>query len=85
MNESLKDNDYIVPGAEAKHGLYMDTPTVSSSLPSSALFPLIEVMILTALTFVVYNHSGNSDFLLTAQRAATYFLDHIPSDGIVPW
>lgn len=33
----------------------------------------------------MYNHSQNADFLRTAQRAATYFLDHIPSDGIVPW
>ncbi|KAJ3838786.1 glycoside hydrolase family 88 protein [Lentinula raphanica] len=33
----------------------------------------------------MYNHTNNTDFLQTAQRAATYFLEHIPSDGIVPW
>ncbi|KAJ3795891.1 glycoside hydrolase family 88 protein [Lentinula aff. detonsa] len=33
----------------------------------------------------MYNHTKNADFLQTAQRAANYFLEHIPSDGIVPW
>ncbi|KAJ4488572.1 glucuronyl hydrolase [Lentinula aciculospora] len=33
----------------------------------------------------MYNHTRNSDFLQTAQRAANYFLEHIPSDGVVPW
>lgn len=37
MNKSLKDNDRSVPGAEAKHGLYMDSPTVSILLHSSLL------------------------------------------------
>ncbi|KIK54566.1 glycoside hydrolase family 88 protein [Collybiopsis luxurians FD-317 M1] len=32
----------------------------------------------------MYNHTQNPDFLQTAQRAATYFLDNMPSDGIVP-
>lgn len=33
----------------------------------------------------MYNHTKNADFLSTAQRAANYFLDNIPSDGNVPW
>ncbi|KAF9072874.1 glycoside hydrolase family 88 protein [Rhodocollybia butyracea] len=33
----------------------------------------------------MYNHTQNPDFLNTAQRAADYFLDNMPSDGIVPW
>ncbi|KAF5379868.1 hypothetical protein D9757_007200 [Collybiopsis confluens] len=33
----------------------------------------------------MYKHTQNLDYLQTAQRAATYFLDNMPSDGIVPW
>ncbi|KAG5639511.1 hypothetical protein H0H81_000656 [Sphagnurus paluster] len=36
----------------------------------------------------IKNHirdDGNQNYLVTARRLAKYFLDNIPSDGIVPW
>jgi hypothetical protein len=33
----------------------------------------------------MYKHSGNITYLDTAQRLADYFLDNLPSDGVVPW
>jgi hypothetical protein len=33
----------------------------------------------------VYRLAKKNDYLLTARRLATYFLNNIPSDGIVPW
>jgi len=33
----------------------------------------------------MYQHTGAQDFLTTARRLATYFVDNLPSDGIVPW
>ncbi|PBK62919.1 glucuronyl hydrolase [Armillaria solidipes] len=33
----------------------------------------------------MYNWTGDSNYLVTARRAATYFLNNLPSDGIVPW
>ncbi|KAF9049208.1 d-4,5 unsaturated-glucuronyl hydrolase-like protein [Hymenopellis radicata] len=33
----------------------------------------------------MYNWTHNTDFLDTSRRLATYFLDNIPDDGIVPW
>ena len=34
---------------------------------------------------IVYYHTKMSDFLETSRRMASYFLDNIPEDGIVPW
>ncbi|KAJ6500596.1 glycoside hydrolase family 88 protein [Mycena sanguinolenta] len=33
----------------------------------------------------MYKHSKNVTYLQTATRLADYFLDNLPSDGIVPW
>ncbi|KAK0185876.1 glycoside hydrolase family 88 protein [Armillaria mellea] len=33
----------------------------------------------------MYNWTGDHNYLLTARRLATYFLNTLPSDGIVPW
>ncbi|KAG7453040.1 glucuronyl hydrolase [Guyanagaster necrorhizus] len=33
----------------------------------------------------MYNWTGDSNYLVTARHAATYFLDTLPSNGIVPW
>ncbi len=33
----------------------------------------------------VYKWTGDSNYLVTARRAATYFLNNLPSDGIGPW
>ncbi|KAG7096354.1 hypothetical protein E1B28_003798 [Marasmius oreades] len=33
----------------------------------------------------MYSRTGNPTYLETSRRLATYFLSHIPSDGIVPW
>ncbi|KIY63756.1 glycoside hydrolase family 88 protein, partial [Cylindrobasidium torrendii FP15055 ss-10] len=33
----------------------------------------------------MYDWTGQTEFLETARRLATYFLNNIPSDGIVPW
>lgn len=33
----------------------------------------------------MYNWTGDYNYLLTARRLATYFLNTLPSDGIVPW
>ncbi|KAK0458562.1 glycoside hydrolase family 88 protein [Desarmillaria tabescens] len=33
----------------------------------------------------VYNWTGNNNYLKTARHAATYFLNTLPPDGIVPW
>ncbi|KAK0458542.1 glycoside hydrolase family 88 protein [Desarmillaria tabescens] len=33
----------------------------------------------------MYNWTGDNNYLVTARRAATYFLNTLPSDGIVPW
>ncbi|KIM49493.1 glycoside hydrolase family 88 protein [Hebeloma cylindrosporum] len=33
----------------------------------------------------MYRFTNNTSYLTTAQRLATYFLNSIPSDGIVPW
>ena len=34
---------------------------------------------------VVFNRTGNIEYLVTARRLATYFLNNLPDDGIVPW
>ncbi|KAK0474786.1 glycoside hydrolase family 88 protein [Armillaria novae-zelandiae] len=33
----------------------------------------------------MYNWTGDHNYLVTARRAATYFLQTLPSNGIVPW
>ncbi|KAF9049207.1 d-4,5 unsaturated-glucuronyl hydrolase-like protein [Hymenopellis radicata] len=33
----------------------------------------------------MYNWTKNTDFLDTSRKLATFFLDNIPSDGIIPW
>ncbi|KAF9466278.1 glycoside hydrolase family 88 protein [Collybia nuda] len=33
----------------------------------------------------MYRFTGNMNYLVTARRLAKYFLDNLPSDGIVPW
>ncbi|KAK0227953.1 glycoside hydrolase family 88 protein [Armillaria fumosa] len=33
----------------------------------------------------MYNWTGDNNYLLTARRLATYFLNTLPSDGIVSW
>ncbi|KAK0210228.1 glycoside hydrolase family 88 protein [Desarmillaria ectypa] len=33
----------------------------------------------------MYSWTGDNNYLLTARRLATYFLNTLPSDGIVPW
>jgi len=33
----------------------------------------------------MFKRTGNTDYLVTARRLATYFLDNLPADGIVPW
>ncbi|KAJ7221714.1 glycoside hydrolase family 88 protein [Mycena pura] len=33
----------------------------------------------------MYQHTNNPDYLTTARRLATYFLNNLPSTGIVPW
>lgn len=33
----------------------------------------------------MFQRTGNVDYLVTARRLATYFLDNLPADGIVPW
>ncbi|KAJ7184363.1 glucuronyl hydrolase [Mycena filopes] len=33
----------------------------------------------------MYSHIKDPNYLATARRMATYFLDNLPSDGIVPW
>lgn len=33
----------------------------------------------------MHAHTSNITYLETARKLATYFLSHIPADGIVPW
>ncbi|KAF8894707.1 glycoside hydrolase family 88 protein [Infundibulicybe gibba] len=33
----------------------------------------------------MYQHTGDVKYLTTARQMATYFLNNLPSDGIVPW
>ncbi|KAK0492186.1 glycoside hydrolase family 88 protein [Armillaria luteobubalina] len=33
----------------------------------------------------MYHWTGDDNYLVTARRAATYFLETLPSNGIVPW
>jgi hypothetical protein len=33
----------------------------------------------------VHRLTGESRFLDTAKRMATYFLNNLPADGVVPW
>ncbi|KAJ7043078.1 glycoside hydrolase family 88 protein [Mycena alexandri] len=33
----------------------------------------------------MYSHTQDPNYLTTARRLATYFLNNLPSDGIVPW
>ncbi|KAF8638888.1 hypothetical protein AX17_001941 [Amanita inopinata Kibby_2008] len=33
----------------------------------------------------MYRNTNNSKYLITARRLATYFIDNLPIDGIVPW
>jgi len=33
----------------------------------------------------MYKYTNDTNYLTTARRTATYFLDTLPSDGIVPW
>ncbi|KAF9484890.1 glycoside hydrolase family 88 protein [Pholiota conissans] len=33
----------------------------------------------------MYKRTNDTNYLSTARRLATYFLDNLPSDGIVPW
>jgi hypothetical protein len=33
----------------------------------------------------VHKHTLNASYLATARRMGQYFLDHVPSNGIVPW
>jgi hypothetical protein len=33
----------------------------------------------------VYRHTATVEYLDTARRLATYFLNNVPQDGIVPW
>jgi hypothetical protein len=33
----------------------------------------------------MFNRTGNTEYLVTSRRLATYFLNNLPSDGIVPW
>ncbi len=65
-----------VLGHEVKLGLFMVLQTVSfcSSLRELILIPS-----------AVYNWTQNPDFLDTSRKLATFFLDNIPSDGIIPW
>ena len=37
------------------------------------------------LHMIVFNHTRDLNYLTTARRMAKYFVDHISSDGIVPW
>ena len=41
--------------------------------------------ILTQHDNVVYKNTQLPEFLQTARHMASYFLDHLPKDGIVPW
>ncbi|KAH9842985.1 d-4,5 unsaturated-glucuronyl hydrolase-like protein [Rhodofomes roseus] len=34
---------------------------------------------------IVYMHTNITDYLETSRRMASYFLDHLPDDGVVPW
>lgn len=33
----------------------------------------------------MYKHTQNPDYLTTSRRMAAYFVNNIPSDGVVPW
>jgi len=33
----------------------------------------------------MYKRTGNAAYLTTARRLATYFLNNIPANGIIPW
>ncbi|KZP23572.1 glycoside hydrolase family 88 protein [Athelia psychrophila] len=33
----------------------------------------------------MYNRTGNTSYLDASRRMATYFLEHVPASGIVPW
>jgi len=33
----------------------------------------------------MYKHTGDPSYLLTSRRMATYFLNNLPADGVVPW
>jgi len=33
----------------------------------------------------MFNRTGNTKYLVTSRRLATYFLNNLPIDGIVPW
>ncbi len=64
-------------GAEDKLGQCMGSQTVGVGSLSSDGLP--------DSTVSVYNWTGDHNYLVTARRAATYFLNTLPSDGIVPW
>ncbi|SJL04828.1 uncharacterized protein ARMOST_08199 [Armillaria ostoyae] len=64
-------------GAEDKLGRCMGSQTVGVGSLSSDDLPKPMVS--------VYNWTEDNSYLVTARRAATYFLKTLPSDGIVPW
>jgi hypothetical protein len=33
----------------------------------------------------VFQHTHDPNYLMTARRMASYFIQNIPSNGIVPW
>ena len=34
---------------------------------------------------IVFKHTKHTAYIQTSRRMADYFIDNLPSDGIVPW
>ena len=70
-------------GVAVKHGASMASPTVCDGIFSHLrLPPHHEPLIVMA---IVYRRTRLVRYLNTARRMASYFLNNIPADGIIPW
>lgn len=71
-------------GAEVKPGESMALRTVGP--PTELFYSLVcHLSFSTSLTFEVYQHTQEVRYLDTARNMASYFLDNLPADGVVPW
>ena len=34
---------------------------------------------------IVFKHTKHTAYIQTSRRMADYFIDNLPSDGVVPW
>jgi hypothetical protein len=67
----------------ARHGP-VDRPGVYTALPT-VRYSVSSPYLSRTERNTVHKHTLNASYLATARHMGQYFLDHVPSDGIVPW